>query len=177
LVGSLEEIVARGDRAALAKLRRGLGKDAGAAPDRDIWVYAHLHGAAPEHEEPATLVASLYALWHQGGGDFRRAARTLGGSFRQLRDATDSGSVEKRFVALLDSEAEDLPHRLRQAVSLLKSKGIPVNWLQLLEDLLRWESPRRPVQRRWAREFWAAQAADEVKTENVTASTEGGTEE
>lgn len=61
----------------------------------------------------------------------------------------------KHFVALLDSDREDLPRRLRQVVSLLKATDLGLDWELLLADLRRWEHPLRRVQRRWARDFWA----------------------
>jgi CRISPR type I-E-associated protein CasB/Cse2 len=47
-----------------------------------------------------------------------------------------------------------LPTYLRQAVSFLRSKEVPVNWHQLFHDLRRWSYENRPVQREWARAFW-----------------------
>ncbi len=144
------------DAGTLAKLRRGFTEHQG---ERDMWVYAHLRGASPEHEEPAALVASLFALWHQGGrGRPRRPPDSFGGSFGRLRAAMGSGTIEKRFGALIDSHLDDLPTRLRHAVTLLRSKEIPVDWEQLLRDLLAWGAERRPVQRRWARHFWTRTA-------------------
>jgi CRISPR system Cascade subunit CasB len=141
----------------LAKLRRGLSEY---PADRDIWVYGHLGGAGPEHEEPAALVASLFALWHQGGrGHSPHTPSSFGGSFGRLRAITGSESVEKRFATLIDSHPDDLPVRLRHAVTLLRSKDIPINWEQLLRDLLSWRAEKRPVQRRWARDFWTKNIA------------------
>lgn len=149
------------DSATLAKLRRGLTRK---AADRDIWVYSHLWGAAPQHEEWAALIASLFALWHQGGDGMHRqaASGSLGVAFRQLRERQpESESVARRFAVLLDSHPDDLPIRLRHAVSLLRSYGVAIDWVQLLGDLLHWNAERRPVQRRWAREFWAGRATPE----------------
>src|SRR5437588_817264 len=66
----------------LAKLRRGLGDH---TAERDIWVFGHLRGAAPEHEESAALVASLFALWHQGGlGRGYKSVASFGESYGRL---------------------------------------------------------------------------------------------
>ena len=152
LQGLLGGDLDRREAGTLAKLRRGLTEHSG---ERDVWVYAHLGGASPEQEEPAALVASLFALWHQGGrGRTQRAPDSFGGSYGRLRVITGAESVEKRFAALIDSHPEDLPARLRHAVSLLRSKDIPIKWEQLLRDLLWWAAEKRPVQRRWARDFW-----------------------
>ena len=141
----------RGDAGTLAELRRGLTEHPGG---RDVWVYGHLGGAAPEHEEPAAIVASLFALWHQGGrGLVRQPPSSFGGSYGRLRSPAGSENVERRFATLIDSHPDDLPVRLRHAVALLRSQDVPINWEQLLRDLLRWGADHRPVQRRWARRF------------------------
>ena len=65
-----------------------------------------------------------------------------------------SPSIEKRFVALLNSDEEDLPNHLRQIISLLKSKEAPINWSQLLFDIKNWDNERVNVQRHLANGFW-----------------------
>ena len=159
LVGRLKSLVPEGrepDRATLAKLRRGLGKKVGQAGERDVWLFRSLEGAAPKDEDPAALIASLFAMHPKNSND------GLGTAFRRLFEARgESASIEKRFAALLDADAEDLPGRLRQAISLLKP-DFPIDWRTLLQDLVDWDRERRPVQRRWAREFWAGRSADEA---------------
>ena len=150
-VDALEKVREDDDRATLAKLRRGLTEH---AAECEMWVFAHLHGAAPEHEEPALLTAALFAVHPQKGG-----RGSLGAALRRLRTETASESLDKRFAVLIDSHPDELPARLRQSVSLLKSKEVPVDWRRLLSDLLDWGGPRRPVQRTWARDYWAVQAA------------------
>ena len=90
---------------------------------------------------------------------------------RRLKDQSAGDGVERRFVALLNSDEEDLPGRLRHAVGLLKSKDIPVDWRQLLSDLLRWEYADRQVHRRWSRDFWAGgQALEQAAAESTPSS-------
>ncbi|MHB1424626.1 MAG: type I-E CRISPR-associated protein Cse2/CasB [Gemmataceae bacterium] len=140
------------DAATLAKLRRGLTEY---PAERDIWVFGHLRRVGPEHEEQAALLASLFALWHQGGRSHsQQTPNSFGASYGKLRIVTGSESIEKRFASLIDSHADDLPAKLRHAVTLLRSKDIPINWEQLLLDLLAWRAEKRPAQRRWARDFW-----------------------
>lgn len=138
------------DRATLAELRRCLGRDLGRALYRAGTLFARV----PDYAlDDALLVAALFAA-HQG----TRTGQSLGAAFRELCQRGGSGSAEKRFVALLDSKREDLPDRLRQAVSLLKSKDVGLDWHRLLSDLARWNHPARWVQRTWARDFWQDQA-------------------
>lgn len=153
----LESLVAGEDRAALAALRRGLGKEPGTAAE----MYPHVvpwlpHGARPWEENAFYLVAALFAdhqiPWPRS--DDRPEATNLGASFARLAAQTASASVEKRFVALLECHRDDLPTHLRHAISLLKSKDVPVDWPRLLRDIRGWDREDRRVQRDWARAFW-----------------------
>jgi CRISPR system Cascade subunit CasB len=154
-IDHLYDLVKENRRGELAALRRGLGKEPGAAPE----MYPHVmaFNPPPWQENDYFLVASLFALWHQGGsGQSGSVPRNLGESFRRVADQTDSESIERRFVALLNAHKDDLPSHLRHAVSLMRSadRQVPVNWSQLLDDLGRWNSEFRSVQRQWARGFW-----------------------
>jgi CRISPR system Cascade subunit CasB len=151
-VAHLERLRDRQDRAALARLRRALGKPPGTVADVHPLVQPWLpRSLSVWHEDWCYLVASLFAAHPESGG-----TGNLGHAFARLAAGRESGSVEKRFVALLDADAEDVPAHLRHAVSLLAADGVPVNWRQLLADLSRWGHPGRVVQRAWARAFWAA---------------------
>jgi len=109
-------------------------------------------------------VAALFA-WHQGSwrnDDGWQGATNLGASLHRLAAGAEGDSVERRFVALLNSHAEDLSKHLRHAVGLLKANEIPIDWAQLLHDIQGWEWQSRQVQREWAKSFWGddrAQAA------------------
>jgi CRISPR system Cascade subunit CasB len=163
----LEELERNEDRAALAALRRSLGKNPGEAAEAHRYV---LPFNPPVREELAYyLVGGLFALhpqsWHRDEGD--RGWTNLGASFARLGSEVDSKSIEKRFVALLNCHEDDLAEHLRHAVSLLRSKEIRVDWLQLLKDLRSWNHPDRFVQLGWARAFWGH--ADE-QTQTTAAS-------
>lgn len=160
LVRGLERLAEREDRAALAALRRGLGK----APGEVAIVFPVLVPLLPEgwlrpwHEQVAYLIPSLFALhpasW-RGDGD-GRWQRNFGASLRQLADQVDSAGPERRFLALLDADADNVGDHLRGLVALLANakSPVPVDWRQLTRDLLDWGRPDRPVQRRWADAFW-----------------------
>ncbi len=156
----LEELADKEDRAALACLRRSLGKSPGEAAETHRYV---LRFNPEQWDEWAYyLIAGLFAMhpesWRKTEDDKRLT--NLGASFAWLKSKTDSDSIEKRFVALLDCHADDLADHLRHAVSLLRSKEIPVDWLQLLRDLRNWNHEDRFVQRGWARAFWGGNQAD-----------------
>lgn len=150
----LESLVKRQDRAALAHLRRGLGKP----PKTAMEMYPYLGQFMSDdsekmqinyrRENAVFIVAALFAYYP----DAKPNAGNLGASLSQLKDESDS--IEKRFVALLNAEAEELPNYLRQITGLLKSKDIAVNWQTLFEDIQFWNNDNRRVQNTWARSFW-----------------------
>ncbi len=75
-------------------------------------------------------------------------------AMRRVCDKEKSDSIEKRFTALLDADADELRWRLRSAVTLVASQHIVLDWPSLLDDMLMWHYSNRPVQIRWARSFW-----------------------
>jgi CRISPR system Cascade subunit CasB len=166
-IGSLEDLEKADDRAALAALRRGLSKEPGTAAEMYPVVVPRLpFGLSPRQEDWYYFIAALFAAHPEPGGQ-----GNLGKAFAHLKAAKNSESVEKRFVALLNSHEDDLPGHLRHAASLLQSRNVPVDWRQLLYDVQYWGHPDRFVQRRWARDFWAvAQPVGEQAPEPVFVS-------
>src|SRR6185312_2649609 len=63
---------------------------------------------------------------------------------------------EKRFIDLLDTDADELPYKLRQAITLIARDNVGLDWVLLIKDLGRWTRPERWVQKEWARGFWAS---------------------
>ncbi len=142
----------REDRAALACLRRGLGQPPGTVVDMFPYVARWVPPQAPRAiEEVHYLTAALFAGHPAAGG-----VGDMGDHFRRVvrADPESTVAVERRFTALLAAHPDDLHFYLRQAVSFLRSREVPVNWHQLFVDIRRWAHPERPVQRRWARSFW-----------------------
>lgn len=147
------------NRAALAHLRRGLGKPPGLAMEMFPYLGQFLSEETfPAEEDSVFITAALFAYYPDAPGDIGN----LGASMRRLSDKENknktggeqvSKSVERRFVALLNAEKEDLPYYLRQIIGLLKSNEIAVNWYQLFNDIQFWND-KRNVQRRWAEKFW-----------------------
>ena len=164
------------NRAALAGLRRGLGKEDAppAALLREVVPLLPAGNVTQRGRAVAFLVAPLFALHPLSWGDDQRGRweRNFGASVRRLAQETESAGPERRFMALLDADADDLGPHLRYLVALLAGadRPIPVDWRQLTWDLLRWERADREVQRRWADAFWAAraEAAGEAADEDET---------
>jgi len=98
-------------------------------------------------------VAGLFALKdgaHQGG-------RSLALALWEAARERDSKSVEKRFLALLDADRDQIAFRLRQAVGLVEGG---LDFARLLDDLLDWFHQNRRVQARWAKEYYGAKEQD-----------------
>jgi CRISPR system Cascade subunit CasB len=140
------------DAAGRARLKRNAGRSLAEARDAQrVFFQAlpyELVGRLLE-EESYFLIATLYPMAEaQGGGT------SLGTTLRRVRQGRGSASLDRRFQSLLDSEREQLPFRLRQAVRLVNASDQSIDWAQLLEDLLGWEHPNRYVQLRWARDYF-----------------------
>jgi CRISPR system Cascade subunit CasB len=134
----------------LANLRRGLGQPPGTVAQMYRYVIPWLPKNATQTTENAYyLIASLFSL-HTAYSE----TGNLGDHLAQTISQGGEDAVERRFIGLLSAHEEDLPDYLRQVISYLKSKGIPVNWDQLFTDILNWQSPNRRVQKSWARSFW-----------------------
>ncbi|HUN19574.1 MAG TPA: type I-E CRISPR-associated protein Cse2/CasB [Caldisericia bacterium] len=154
-VKSLEDLVKKGDRAGLATLRKGLGKEPGTVTEMYKYVYSRIPGQTNLFDEKIYfLTASLFALWHQGKQRLEEDFEgDLGKTFRQISKKMESESIKERFTAIINSHFDDLPNHLRHAVSLAKSKDVPVNWSFLLEDLKWWNNDDKRVQKKWMKSF------------------------
>ncbi|MDL1901997.1 type I-E CRISPR-associated protein Cse2/CasB [Anaerolineae bacterium CFX9] len=136
------------DRAALAELRRGLGRDPGEAAGMFPYVVPFI--SSVYDEDLYYLIASLFALSPESarsgnmGEHLRIYAQTVG----------DDTATTRRFTHLLRQRRSMLAVPLRQHISMLKSKEIAVNWHQLMRDLQRWDSEERYVQKQWANAYW-----------------------
>jgi len=147
-IASLENLRDSKDRAALARLRRGLGKEMG-VPEMYRYIYPFLHER--RQERYCFLVASLFGLH----SDRAKRGVSFGAVFREIwKKFKESESIEKRFTNLLSADPAELGEHLRHAVSLAKSKGVPVDYYRLFFHIKMWDHPDRFVQRDWARDFW-----------------------
>ncbi len=174
-VAHLASYVEKGKRAELAALRRGLGKPPGSAPEMYPLVVPWLPaGIGLREEEAYYLTASLFAAhpeWWRAS-ESEKWGNNLGASFYRLAKKKESGSIEKRFMAILNSQREDLSVHLRHAVSLFKSGSIPVDWVCLLRDLRGWDREDRLVQRNWAKSFWGYFTEESQTDEDISEESE-----
>jgi len=97
------------------------------------------------------------------------AAGNFGDTCRQLMDdderarlhsVQEAGPLSRRFQHLLAAEDDEIFKRLLRFVMRCKSKDIPINYLQLFNDLKQWQYGPDVVRTRWAKSFWASEAED-----------------
>lgn len=147
------------DRAALASLRRGLGRPTATAPDMYRYVIPRLpRDLKPWQEEAYYLVAALFGLHPEAS-----SRGNMGSHFAATLDRANpenNQATERRFTVMLSAHPDDLPFQLRQAVSFLRSQEKAINYHQLIRDVQNWDHPARFVQRNWANAFWG-QPSDE----------------
>jgi CRISPR system Cascade subunit CasB len=139
------------DRGAMAALRRILASEPGHPVDARAYRYVEPFVEEEIEWQRAMyyLVAGLFALHPQ------QSEQTLPEALSDLwRQDNQRPSTERRFLALLDSDADQLPDRLRRVVAYLRSKNKGLDYERLLSDLLQWRRPDRRVQQRWAQEFY-----------------------
>jgi CRISPR system Cascade subunit CasB len=74
----------------------------------------------------------------------------------EINKTGESKGTERRFRALLDTSLADICSPLTNLVRQMKSKGVDINYPQLLADLRQWDHPNQYIQDRWARTFWRA---------------------
>ena len=105
------------------------------------------HAGGDEHERRwAMILSGMTRLPHQPG---RNAGSTM----------AEYDLAERRFVRLLDADAEHLASELRGIVSFLAAKGTSANWTDLADLVLSVDSERRDgVRRRLASAFYRTPA-------------------
>lgn len=111
-------------------------------------------GVGRMREEAYFAIATLFPLVEEGGQD------NFGTALRRARPVTkkdERAPLDRRIEILLDADWDQFVFRLRQALRLLKSKEVKVNWQHLADDMLYWTHPKRTVQERWARAYFAEQ--------------------
>lgn len=152
----------RGNPGALAELRRytqGQLPSAGTLSP----ILAELPGWADEsHMADVLLVAGLFARHPEHSAQHRSFGTSLGAYRNAKHPGADSAPIDTRLRVLLATPRSGLDHHLRQAITLLSGGSVPVNYAQLLRDVMAWDNVRlRPdgltyaeaVRLRWLRDY------------------------
>jgi CRISPR system Cascade subunit CasB len=160
--------------AALAQLRRGVGKPVGAIAD--LWQLT-LEGVPlpPRYGEEATIneraahtALTLYALHQQSRSEpMHRSGQSIGAAARILaRRTTSLEATRRRFEALgTASSFEEVAHHARGLISQFRTHGIPLDYGRFADQLVGLLHPASAdrVRLSWGRDFHRP-AADEFTT-------------
>jgi CRISPR system Cascade subunit CasB len=144
-----------------AVLRRSLAFD----PGKFVSAYPYVEPFIKDEEnswrrEMFYLVAGLWAAhWREGRTEAPMPIGKACAAFdtekrKKMRqdDRRKISSTERRFITLLDADSDQLPHRLRQMIAVLKEQSI--NFDDLLKRLLHWNDDQKYTQNAWARDFY-----------------------
>jgi CRISPR system Cascade subunit CasB len=156
-----------------AVLRRSLAFD----PGQYVPAYPYVEPFLRDEQnlwrrEMRYLVAGLWAMhWREGRSGtpmpIGKACAVFDSEKRKTMNADDRQkltSTEQRFVALLDADQDQLSHRLRQMIALLKEQ--PIDFDSLLDELFDWNYDQKRTQNAWARDFYR-NMNQEIETEST----------
>jgi len=134
-----------------AVLRRSLAFDPGDFPAAYPFVEPFVKNEDNSwRRQMLYLVAGLWAAHWQK--DRSGESISLGKACAVYQEDSKSASTERRFITLLDADPDQLHHRLRQMVALLKD--CKLDYEALLTGLLYWNNTRKRTQNQWARDFY-----------------------
>ena len=171
------------DVAALARLRRGVGKPAGSVLDILEFTYAEefVRDSRRDDPTPAEVAAhvclTLFAVHQQSQRErMHRKGHRLGRSIRKLiADQGNSNYVDhavaRRFAMLGTADSlDELAHHLRGMAQLMRAKSVPLDYGMLAADLLRWQWSGGPARVRlgWGRDFHRSPKQPETPSATTT---------
>jgi CRISPR type I-E-associated protein CasB/Cse2 len=142
-----------------AALRRGLTDN----PRMHVEAYPIIADLGGEIAQPYIALAALYATHPQESPvtNFGETCRRIAQDGKDVPD-----SFNQRFRRLIASEdVTDVISQLRVWVRFASSKGVGINYENLLADLLNWPWYADDIRVKWARSFWkAGEAAADLQT-------------
>lgn len=127
-------------------------------------VLAKFAGPQAIENLPLALTAALYArhpLHQEKVGNLAATCQKLRGTGK----VDDRAPFDARFQRLLSSRRisnSGFQKQLLAAVTLCRSKNLPLNYLQLQDDLHQWHWRGQSVQIRWASYYYQATATEET---------------
>ena len=143
----------RNDRGALANLRGALSD----ARRPNAWPLLAGFPVAIGNSAYET-VAALWAC----DPDLDCANGCLGDTLARLKG--EHNAFEGRFKRLLTCDKSEIAERVAPVIRAAQTKGIRVNYTQLLSDLLWWGDE---VKVRWAKSFWGVAEPDDAINPNL----------
>ncbi|GAQ65361.1 type I-E CRISPR-associated protein Cse2/CasB [Streptomyces scabiei] len=101
--------------------------------------------------KPAAAEAAPAARYGESlGHAFALAVTESPGRDREMREST----AESRLNLLTRQSLNGLHRHLPAAVGYLREIGVPVDWTQLLSDLVAWPAHSKAISRRWLQDYY-----------------------
>ncbi|MDC7951642.1 type I-E CRISPR-associated protein Cse2/CasB [Methanomassiliicoccaceae archaeon COG_1] len=164
--------------AALARLRRGVGKNIEDVPDSWEIVLGNIpdnllpRGSDPGRELKATYVALCLFAMHQQGEE--KSVHDSGKSFamaaRAIIDSNNENAVKRRFDSVITSEdLSELSNHARGLIQIMKASGrfISFDYMRFAADLYdyQFDSGKSRVRIRWGMDFYKATEKNNLRSE------------
>jgi CRISPR system Cascade subunit CasB len=174
--------------AALAQLRRGVGKPVGAIAE--LWQLTlegvplpPRYGDQPTTNERAAHTAmTLYALHQQSRSEpMHRPGQSIGTAARILAQRSPSAeATRRRFEALGTATTfEEVSHHARGLISQFRTYGVPLDYGQFADQLVGLLHPASAdrVRLSWGRDFYRPAAHEPTTNQTAPAGEAATTEE
>jgi CRISPR system Cascade subunit CasB len=176
-------------RADLARLRRGVGREAGTVPEIFSLTTNPDDSGSIGHDGPTAderaihLALTLYAVHQQSQSRrMHERGRSFGSALGRIRyaDGAENPGVVRRFQALgTATDLSEVAAHARALVTLLRSASQGFDYGLLARDLVRLQDPARAADVRlsWGRDFYRVRAAEQPETSADGVDTTGTTTE
>jgi CRISPR system Cascade subunit CasB len=166
-------------RAALAKLRRGIGREPGDTPE--IWdiILAELpesltgwDGTTTRAEYAIHTSLTLFALHQQGKGEpVSYPGISFGTAIRRLvsPDKGNEQAVKRRFDATVTArDFIEFAQHARGLVQLMKANDVLLDYSRFAKDLYWFQDTEQKtkVMLRWGQDFWAPVKSEQDEQDN-----------
>jgi len=156
-----------GDRGKLATLRKGLIENQAQA----TWplLSRFINFDRPYEIKALQTVAGLFAHHpkNTGSGNFGSLCHQLLDTDEKQKIAQgESGPISKHFQYALAADTEEIFPRVRRLVMRAQKDDIPVNYIQLVNDLLGWQSSykKERIKLAWGKAFWIVNVEKDNET-------------
>ncbi len=152
------------DRGKLATLRKGLIENQAQA----TWplLSRFVNFDKPYQMKAIQTVAGLFAHHSKNThvGNFGSLCyQLLDADEKQKMAKGESGAVSRNFQYVLAANGDEIFARVKRLVLRAKRDEISVNYIQLTQDLLNWNSYKKEkIKLSWGKEFWKVNAGKEA---------------
>ncbi|UWM49672.1 type I-E CRISPR-associated protein Cse2/CasB [Streptomyces carpaticus] len=144
--------------AAQPRIRRGADEEPVPAADSESQD-PDQHADADEAAAPSTAPAKSALYGQSLGTAFAHAAIDAPSRERVMRTET----AERTLHLLTRQSTNGLHRHLPAAVLYLRDLDVPVDWAQLLQDLIRWPTWSGRISRRWLQDFHRLRTKEEER--------------